>query len=385
MKIVFYSHTPDRGNGAAESLYTTVEALQKNHDCTVIVFREGELCEDLKKGGVNVIVLPFFWLGNFNNKFNLFEVKKTYKKVKKWIKNYRKTQNHIAEHCKVIKEINPDIIYTNTSVIGIGLLVSRKLNIPHLWHLREFQSLDYKINPDFGWLYFSYLLKQSKLIVTNSAALKSFYSNYVSHKKIKVIYNGIEFGQPKLRVQVNNKRFTFLMVGIIKEYKGHLIALKALNELVKKGLNLNLKIVGTGDFEETIKKFVLENKLTDHVEFCGFQKTVDSFYASSDCYLMCSKHEAFGRVTIEAMSYKLPVIGYGNKYCGTQEIIRDGQDGLIYNGDYLDLSRKMQWVVENKDEALKMGKVGREHAEKLFSTTLYAEKIESVLIELNSR
>ena len=45
--------------------------------------------------------------------------------------------------------------------------------------------------------------------------------------------------------------------------------------------------------------------------------------------LMCSRNEAQGRVTIEAMFYGCPVIGY--KAGGTQEIIKDGVNGFWFD------------------------------------------------------
>ena len=43
----------------------------------------------------------------------------------------------------IVKRHKPDIIYTNVSVVNIGYNVAKKLHIPHVYHLREYQDLDF--------------------------------------------------------------------------------------------------------------------------------------------------------------------------------------------------------------------------------------------------
>ena len=71
-------------------------------------------------------------------------------KIKKYIKGTRIYENlrfypENKEVEKIVKLVNPDIIHTNVGVIQAGYKVSKKLNIPHIWHLREYQT------KDFGW------------------------------------------------------------------------------------------------------------------------------------------------------------------------------------------------------------------------------------------
>ena len=55
---------------------------------------------------------------------------------------------------------------------------------------------------------------------------------------------------------------------------------------------------------------------------------------------MCSRAEAFGRVTVEAMKLGLPVIGAARG--ATPELVRDGWNGLLYaHGDANELAGKI--------------------------------------------
>ena len=44
---------------------------------------------------------------------------------------------------KIIRDNNVAIIHTNTVIIDLGMCVSKKLHIPHVWHIREFLDLDF--------------------------------------------------------------------------------------------------------------------------------------------------------------------------------------------------------------------------------------------------
>ena len=46
----------------------------------------------------------------------------------------------------IVNKFKPDIIHTNIGPISIGYEVARQKNIPHIWHLREYQKLDFNIN-----------------------------------------------------------------------------------------------------------------------------------------------------------------------------------------------------------------------------------------------
>jgi glycosyltransferase involved in cell wall biosynthesis len=98
----------------------------------------------------------------------------------------------------------------------------------------------------------------------------------------------------------------------------------------------------------------------------------------SDVVLVCSRREAFGRVTVEGMLAGKPVIG--TRIGGTLELIREEFNGLLYTpGDYRELAHKIRYLHENPDEAYRMGKNGREWAQARFSQTRLAQEILSTL------
>eukprot|EP01018_Ginkgo_biloba_P021110 Gb_25765 [translate_table: standard] len=96
---------------------------------------------------------------------------------------------------------------------------------------------------------------------------------------------------------------------------------------------------------------------------------VAPLYAAADVYVINAQGvgETFGRVTIEAMSFSLPVLG--TDAGGTREIVEDNVTGLLHpvgqKGIGI-LSQHIRFLLDNPSVREEMGLKGREKVEKLF-------------------
>jgi glycosyltransferase involved in cell wall biosynthesis len=98
----------------------------------------------------------------------------------------------------------------------------------------------------------------------------------------------------------------------------------------------------------------------------------------ADVVLMCSSHEALGRVTIEAMRAAKPVVGA--RCAGTVELIREGFNGLTYAaGDAAELAEKIRYLHDHPDHARRMGANGQQWAAARFTEAQYGEGVLRVL------
>ena len=379
MRVVFYSHMAQLGNGGTESLLGLVKGLSKIHDCCVITPYDGDLNMELERLNIKHKTLPFKWSSNVNNNLNPSKIRISLKLIKKWFSDRCFNKKKEALPLKFLNEFQPDLVYSNTSVINIGVTVAGILRIPHVWHIREFQFYD--ITPNFGYKCLTKYLNKSDAIIVNSKTLKSYYEQFIDAHKIKVIFNGIEppnmFQEEEYDVTIT-PRFKFLMVGSLIDIKSHLEALQAVNKLKLRNNKFELHIVGEGRLRPEIEVYIKENALDKYVVLHGHHKNVAHFYNTANCYLMCSKLESFGRVTVEAMYHGLPVIGKKSKINATKELVRDEVDGLLYMHT-AELVDKMEWMINNMDEAIEMGVSGKERAENNFSLNRCINQIEEVL------
>ncbi|KAL0319210.1 UNVERIFIED_CONTAM: N-acetyl-alpha-D-glucosaminyl L-malate synthase [Sesamum angustifolium] len=109
---------------------------------------------------------------------------------------------------------------------------------------------------------------------------------------------------------------------------------------------------------------------------------VASLYAAADVYAMNSQGvgETFGRVTIEAMAFGLPVLGTDSG--GTREIVEHNVTGLLHPLGRLGakvLARNLEFLLQNPSARQEMGERGREKVQNLYLKKHMFQKFGEVL------
>jgi glycosyltransferase involved in cell wall biosynthesis len=117
--------------------------------------------------------------------------------------------------------------------------------------------------------------------------------------------------------------------------------------------------------------------VADRVEFWGFVPDPERAFLEADVALMCSRNEAMGRVTAEAMATCRPVIGYDRG--GTSEMIDHDRTGLLYRGGTEALAACMARYVTAPELAWQHGQAGWHVARRRHSTEAYAAQVAEVL------
>ena len=114
----------------------------------------------------------------------------------------------------------------------------------------------------------------------------------------------------------------------------------------------------------------------------GFKKEVTAEYHRADAVLMCSRDEGMGRVTVEAMSYGKPVLGYRGG--ATPELLTDEVDGFLYENDAQGLAEKMDLLLKDPDRARTMGKAGQQKAIQQYTVQKYVDQVYDIFREVYS-
>lgn len=248
---------------------------------------------------------------------------------------------------KIVEQIKPDIIHTNVGTIQAGYHVASQLNIPHVWHLREYQTKDFgwKILPDYDSL--AVMLKKS-FVITITQGIKQYFK--LDHSpKARCIYNGcaeaadVVFKYPKEKY--------FLCCSRVSVEKGQDTVITAFSSFYKIHPEYKLIIAGFGapEYMNRLKDLVTVLKCSEAVEFIGFQKNVKELMSKATALIVASRFEGFGRMTAEAAFYGCIVIGHNTG--GTKEIL-DITGGLPYETES-ELTERMHEVVQLKEESYK--------------------------------
>ncbi len=320
-KILFIAHDSSLF-GANQSLINMISAINKsNTTCTVVFPKKGLICQQFDELGIKYHIVRFRTeLCESDKGINFFFNGLRYL-IKSIVNPFA-----IIELGKLIKLYDINIVHSNSSVIAIGQEIATKYRLRHVWHLREYIDLDHNLEVLGGIENYKVKIQNSDKIICIS---KGVAKHFGVQDKSLLLYNAVrKKGNNFLQ---KNKGNYFFFCGSIVKSKGVEEAIEAFHEVIKYNSNLRLLIAGNGlfEYESFLKKKVKDLNLESHVEFLGFRKDVDELMANATAFLMCSKNEALGRVTIEAMLNYCLVIGFNN--AGTAEIVENGKTGILYN------------------------------------------------------
>lgn len=378
MKVCFVSHSSGKF-GAERALIELIDALTaRGVECYVMLPRLGPLADELKRRKIGFSVLPYKWWAGKRAPL--------WKRIGRLIINLVVTIGVVAK----IKQWGCDIVYTNTIMICVGAFAAKLLGLPHVWHIHEFGFEHHGAVFDLGERFSLWLIDHlSARCIANSKAVYQKYQQYIAPSKLRVIYNSVDIphqvpSKEALLPAQADRKIRCVIVGALQEGKGQEDAIRAIGELVRMGIEAELVIVGDGDpnYRKYLHDLVAESRLSSHVRFTGYTENPWAFMQDAHIVLMCSRYEAFGRVTVEAMKLGKPVIGA--KSGGTEELIRDGFNGLLYTPkDHVELAEKIKYLYEHPDIARRLGTNGQQFAMKQFTKDRYGEEVLAVLRELS--
>ncbi|EKD73885.1 MAG: glycosyl transferase, group 1 [uncultured bacterium] len=159
--------------------------------------------------------------------------------------------------------------------------------------------------------------------------------------------------------------FVFGTVGRLVPDKDQKTLIHAFAKIKSHCPKATLIIMGNGALEHDLKNLTHQLKLTHDVIFTGFVPEASCYFKAFDVFILPSIEEAFGRVLLEAMTAKIPVVG--TRIDGIPEVIQDA--GIIVepqNPEAL-ASVMMQMTHKSSLELTQWGEQIYEHVKKHFS------------------
>lgn len=170
-------------------------------------------------------------------------------------------------------------------------------------------------------------------VITNSAMVKEELLSYypVPASKIHVLHNGVEWEKNheafKEQFNIDPKKIPFvydkskvqlLFIGHGYARKGLLFLLKALSYVPT--CDFELHVVGSDKNIDFFKQFAQKLNLHQSIHFHGATSCSTPFFQIADLCIIPSIYDPFANVTIEALSYGIPVLT--SKMNGGKEIIQ---------------------------------------------------------------
>lgn len=371
---VLYVLSRDDKYGAPRALIEMVLTLKEKHNVEPIILTpaKNKINEQCDKLNIENYHIPYG---------TAMKIKKDYfNNILRWLLF---KYGNIFSLRKISKKIDMnkiDLIHTNNSVIDFGYRLSKKHNIKHIFHIREFADLDFNYYP-FDKNNIKYMNNSDNI------AISKVINNHWEKKNVKnlnIIYDGIDLDTIEPKKKYSTGKIKFIFMGSLCEGKGQMDFLNAIVKLDKKTLsNIEIHFYGSGDnqYIQMISDFINKNSLKDAVYLKGYDSNIRCIIKEYDVGIINSRSEAFGRVTVEYMATGLCVLA-SNTGANT-EIINDNKTGILFEyKNYDDICDKIKYIVNNNELIKKIGVAARKEVLKKYSKETNAANVYKLYKEI---
>jgi len=253
----------------------------------------------------------------------------------------------------------------------VAHLVWRLTGLPYSFTAHAKDLYRETVNPDL----FRAVADGARFVVTVCEANRSHIRENLyagGRTPIRRLYNGVDLGffQPEGDAYRGAK---VVGIGRLIEKKGFDILLEAVRRLRQEGKPIECTIVGEGEDREKLEAAARTAGLDGAVRFTGAlpqPETVARIHAASAVVLPCvvgrdGNRDALPTVLLEGFACGRPVIS--SPVAGVAEIVDEGRNGLLVPPrDPAALARAMAALLGDPEAVRRMGRAGREKAEKVF-------------------
>jgi glycosyltransferase involved in cell wall biosynthesis len=286
-----------------------------------------------------------------------------------------------------------DVIYANTQrAMVVSALAGAIARRPVVWHLRDIVSAEH-----FGRFQRMAIKWCGKFgldhVIANSAASAKAFIDLTGARKerVDVVFNGISetpfrrydnVPRDVLRERLGLPRDAFIVGSFsrLAHWKGqHVLLDAALRDPDMHVALVGAPLFGEHDYEASLKAFAQTHGMTSRVHFLGFREDIPACMRAVDVVAHTSiAPEPFGRVIVEGMLAKRPVVGM--RAGGVTEIVEDGTSGLLCEpDDAIALAEALARVRTDEGLRARLIENGYEVARRRFGDQAYADDVRRIL------
>lgn len=236
--------------------------------------------------------------------------------------------------------------------------------VPHLFGTTAYRevALPLALYVNFMESFIPRVYRRCPFVAISESTKRDLVRRGIPAENISVIPCGIDtdFYSPG---KPDPEQGTFLYVGRLKKYKGVQIILAALAVLRDAGRNHRLVVLGSGDYENELKKTATRMGLNRDVIFEGFvsQERKLHWLRKACAAVFPSEKEGWGLTVIEANACGTPVVASNSD--GLRDSVQDGRTGiLVPHGSVEDLAAEMDRLAADLTFRSELGRNGREWA-----------------------
>lgn len=240
--------------------------------------------------------------------------------------------------------------------------------------------------------YYDLLFKNAQIITANTKYLADKIINLgCPINKLKIVPVGVDttYFTSENKIQNFNTALKLINVGRLDPVKGQKYLIEIVYQIVKKGCNIQLVIVGEGAERENLENLIEKYNLGENVILIGqkSQAEIKDLYLQSDLYVFAAvplpdgRRETQGLATLEAQACGLPVIAYDSG--GVKYTIDSNNTGFVFNEFEIDaIVEKILFLNENRSVIQELSNNCYKFVEENFSQSVINEKWANIYANL---
>lgn len=385
--------------GSYFSLLYLVQGLDKTqYDPMVVFLKDNNLIPVFRASGIETIVIEkrkpiAFRVPEIQRFPGHALLNRLLRLLQKPVNFWRFLPLAALEHAKFLRKHRIDLVHLNNSIVRnhdwmLGAQLSGTICITH----------ERGINKTYPPIAKYYAKRLGAVVCISNAVRDNLVSKGVPSKRLITIYNGID---PKIltdRVRTQDIRGDYnigpdeLVIGVIgniKRWKGQETAIRALAHVSHRHPSVKCLLVGDVSnadslYMQHLLKETSRLNIEKNVVFVGFVENVADYLSTMDIVLHTSiEPEPFGRVLIEAMSLRKPLIGANGG--AVPEIIQDNETGLLFTpGNDAELADHIMKILDEPSLSKKMARRSFERVNDLFHIDRHVQKVQDLYSRLLS-
>ncbi len=224
-----------------------------------------------------------------------------------------------------------------------------------------------------------------QLIAVSETVKEAFItSTGMTKNKIQVLYNTNETEKIVKKsmeevedIQFNPDIINVCSVAKIVKTKGYDRLVRVHKQLMDEGLKHHIYILGVGEQQQEIQRYIDKNGLSDTFTFVGFRNNPYKYVQKCDLYVCSSLREGFSTAVTEALVVGTPVI---STLCsGAYELLgKNNEYGIVVENSEKGIYQGMKMVLENPEMLDNMKKMAKDRG-KYFSREKTVQAVEIML------
>ena len=286
----------------------------------------------------------------------------------------------LARLARLIRRVEPTV--TNAHYLGVPAMYTRIADMFHSTgrfvlsvHGSDLPTVPYPTGYPSA----------SRFVVAGAHALTACSKNMAGFLRrlmggswdgsVIVTGNGVEPSELQTTERFEHPRPYLFAAAHFTPKKGLDVLIRAMNNLINAGLDVDLVLAGCGPLDETLRSLVRELGLNTRVLFWGVASRREMAALLNECalFVLPSLWEAFGIVALEAMVCGKAVVATNRG--GIAEVVRHNESGILVEpGDVGALSRAIATLLRDPAQREALGQCGREVALSEFSWSAVTDR-----------